>query len=468
MKKTLAWFILSLFSVPAFATTPSLPSPVPKGVTPPPQVLTTQNIGDYLPIDTDVPGESVVSIGPYMGVPLVYSGSNLIINTPSINEDAILLTLRKNIHQKLKAMGRHHQEGHAHLLLSGTVEGQVLYKERGVGKQSSDVDLSNAELDAYVLGPSSWTSALLALAHDNDIGSNSGSYRNNSRTVNSRVYVNKAFIVIGNFSKSPFYGSVGQMYVPFGTYNTMMVSNPLTQSLARTKDRALLVGMQQQSPNALYGSVYIFKGDSSASPSSRINNGGINVGYRFAEAKWSGDMGVGVLGNIADSVGMQHTGNRPLFDGFGGVDGTGNENIVHRVPAADIRGLINFNHINLLAEYIQATKEFSTADLMQNSHGAMPAALDAEAIYTFVAYDRPSSVGVGYGRTKDALPLGLPAQRYSCVLNTSFWKDTFQSIELRHDINYGATNTSSGSGVAGPAGLGSSDNVITAQFDIYF
>src|SRR3990167_9452296 len=135
----------------------------------------------YLPVDLDVPGQSFVSSGPYIGIPLQFSGSNLIINNPSVNQDVSLLKIRKNIHKRLEALCVVEEQDHAHVLLSGAVEGQAMYKNIGGGSDSTDIDLTNATLDAYILGPSDWVSALMSLTYDNYLVTNSGSLANNSR-----------------------------------------------------------------------------------------------------------------------------------------------------------------------------------------------------------------------------------------------------------------------------------------------
>lgn len=431
----------------------------------------------YLPMDVDVPGQSFVSTGPYLGVPLSYSGSNLIINSPNINEDVSLLKLRKNINDRLKSLGVPHPEEHSHLLLSGNVEGQALYNSRGGQSNTSDIDVTNVELDAYILAPSNWTSGLIALNYENDIGSTSGSISSNHRTSNSRVFVSKAFITLGDFSKTPVYSTIGQMYVPFGTYSSNMITSPMTKILARTKARAILLGYQPLAPNSFYSSAYIFRGDSHVGSTAKVDNGGINLGYKYEVGKFSGDLGGGVIGNIADSVGMQFTGNQPSFDGFGssllcGPDENipcGNEQLVHRVPAYDVRGTMNFGKWDLLAEYIIASTRFNPNDMTFNSHGAKPQALDVEAAYTFTTFvDKPTTVAVGYGMTKQALAIGLPMTRYSIVVNTSWWRNTLESLEFRHDVNYSAASTATGSNVPAQNGTGEANNVVTAQIDLYF
>lgn len=441
----------------------------------------------YLPVDLDVPGQSFVSSGPYIGIPLEYSGSNLIINSPSVNEDITLLNIRKNINQRLAALGRPNDSLGSHILLSGLIEGQALYKTNGGHNNSSDIDLTTANLDAFIMGPSRWTSGFFEFSYDNNIGTQTGSFSSNDRTLNSRVYVNKAFVILGDFQQSPFYSSFGQMYVPFGVYSTTMVSSPLTKIMARTQARAIVVGYQQQTTNSLNVSTYIFHGPSGVSHEvNRINNGGVNIDYNFKMRHVNADMGVGVITNIADSQGMQFTGNNnnnpPLFGGFGGptetftdefgivqqID-TGDETLEHRVPAYDFHTILGVgDNLQFIGEYITASTNFSPEDMTYNDHGAKPQAWNLEAVYNMPWFEKPTSISAGYQRSKEALAIGLPAQRYSVVLNRSFFKNTLQSLEFRHDINYGSKATSTGSGVEGPSGGGKAVNMVTLQFDYYF
>ncbi len=441
----------------------------------------------YLPVDFDVPGQSFVSSGPYIGIPLEFSGSNLIVNSPSVNEDITLLKLRKNVIQRLASYGRPEEGSGSHILLSGTIQGQGLFKNTTPSSNNkSDINVSTAALDAYILGPSQWTSGLLELSYDNNLGTETGSFSSNNRIQNSRVFVNKAFVVIGNFLQSPFYVSFGQMFVPFGVFSSTLVSSPLTQTLARTQTRAIVLGYKQQTVNNFYASTYIFQGASHASSTTRVNNGGINVGYGFKMNQVNANVGAGVIANIADSQGMQYTGNQPMFAGFGGPTvvnvpvttggtanlinvNTGNEKIVHRVPAYDLHALLGFgDNIQLIGEYITASTNFNPNDMTFNSHGARPQAFTLEGVYNIPKFYYHTSVALAYGMTKNALAIGLPAKRYSFVVNQSWWKDTLQSLELRRDVNYSASSYSSGSNVAGPPGSSSPANMVTFQFSYFF
>lgn len=442
--------------------------------------LMTQTFLKSLPLDWDNPGQSFVSIGPYVNIPIQFSGTNLIVNDPKINTDVALLKLRKAAQEGILAKG-YHFDGvpthHSHLLFSGLLEAQAQYNRygqqggnmgNGNNGSSDNIDLSAAELDAFLLTPSPWVSGFFSFAYDNGTNPTEG----NSRVLNSQVMLGNAFITIGDFTQSPVYGTGGQIYVPFGKYSSVTVSSPLTKVLGRTKARALLVGFQQQGTSAVYGSVYAFQGDSHASSTSRVNNAGVNLGYQFdvASPDFNGDIGIGYLANIADSLGMQNTGGQPSFNGFAGPVPFGNEKIVHRVPALDLRAMVSLGaHIDLIAEYVGTTTSFNPNDLSFNGRGARPWAISAQGSYSFSVMDKPTSFGLAYSKAEQALALGMPEDRFAAVVNTSIFHNTLQSLEFRHDINYSASTMATGSNVLPQVtGLGTYNNVVVLQFDLYF
>lgn len=412
-------------------------------------------------------GGTAVITSPFIQSRYEYGGAGLITNYSSINKDISILLQRQNFAEQMAAMNLH-MPSYPLLELSGKLEAQFFAQRTYSGRKTTDFDVSAAELDLQALISPIFT------------GFMSFSYNNapppvGARVSNSALFIDNAFITLGNFNRSPFYATFGQDYVPFGQFDSFAISDPINKTLFRTKARALTLGYQQADNIGLYSSIFAFRGDTrdgvfkpgatSRTRSGHINTFGANLGYEFRSDKWKGEIGTSYISNVADSVGMQSTGGN-VFGGFGSSSVT--EVLGHAVPGVDLRGMLGYDKFMVIAYYTTATREFSPYNLTFNGDPAQPSAYHAEGVYSFDIYGRPSSFVLGYDYSREALGLNVPERRYTATLNTSIWRNTLASIELRHDTNYGDSDTASGG--AGPVFTprGDSSNALTAHFDVYF
>ncbi len=409
----------------------------------------------------DVYGHApTVTTSPLVGLYSAYNAQDLLEQSSSMNED---LTLLKQHQQYYRFLASHGETlTRPVLVMSGGVEGQ-LYDINGYNATSKDrgISLSTAEIDMDALA-STWASAFLSLDYDNSPVSTG------SRDPRSTVYLKRGFLTLGNLEQFPMYFTLGETYVPYGKYSSIMLSTPLTQSLARIRSAAAILGLVE---GGFYGQAYGYAGDEITANNSVIEQGGVNTGYTYSFGESNSiDFGLGWVSNLADSQGMQNTGNSNSnqFQGFAFQNAN---NLRHAVPAADAHTTWNLGPISLIGEFVSAVDSFNVNDLMFNNEGALPQAMHSEIDYGVNFWNRPFTFGLIYGQTWDSLAVNLPRYSYAAVMTVSIWKSTIEGLEYRHDINYSNGNVADGGPsphVGNQITGGGTRNSVLAQFGVYF
>ncbi|MEM1243845.1 MAG: LbtU family siderophore porin [Pseudomonadota bacterium] len=417
-------------------------------------------------------GGTPVFTSPYIGLNSSYDGSDLIVNAPKVNLDVRLLRQADAMYRSIERAG-YAVPKHPVIEISGKVEGQGTYGRASRRSTRADATLSSAEfdtfaqIDQYVFG-------YMAFNFDD-------SQLSPIRTSNSRIFLDRGFITVGDFNRQPWYLSIGQMYVPFGQYTNYILSEPVTEALGRIQTRALSIGIRPMNSNGLFAAVYGFRGNVRTDGR---RAGGFDVGIQGKRGQVDGQLSFSATSNIAESQGMQNNGQDDIpFLGFGAniagnpPSGLGSERLSKLVPAYDIQGTLDLYKYSLLAEYVGTFRAFARQDLTFNGRGARPKALHVELIRHFSLFGRPGNMGLTYGYTDQALSLLLPRDRFVAIFNYSYWRNTIESIEIRHDINYPTSDRATGL-VTGPGGIPmpslpfgfnrKNDTLITGQLGVYF
>lgn len=297
--------------------------------------------------------------------------------------------------------------------VGGLVEVEASSAKDYAGNKTSDVTLATVELavDAAV---NEWVTAHVLALHEDD--------------GTEPWEIDEATVTLGNSKKNPFYLTAGRMFVPFGSFESHLVSDPLTLEVGETQEAALLVGVDVAGFSA---SVYAFNGDSIenstvAAGDDTADHYGASLGYAMESGKFKLNIGADYINSIADSNG--------LTDGI--TDFKGDVELVSYVAGTAAHINMEFGPVALVLEQVSARDKFDVAELSWGTAGAKPSAYHAELALNTEVAGMALTVAISQQGTKQAVNLGLPETRQLFGASLELVKDTTLALEIATDQDY--------------------------------
>lgn len=300
--------------------------------------------------------------------------------------------------------------------IGGVIEIEAGANDPDTGDRSSDLVVATAEI-GIAAQINDWIGSEITLLYEED---------------ETDLEVDVATVTIAH-PEGPWFVIAGQQFVPFGSYETNLVSDPLTLEIGEARETAVVAGIEA---NGFSGGVYVFNGDLDAGGDSDIDAFGGFAGYRQEGEAGGFAVNLGYISDIGDANGLQDTIQENIAlamvdydDQVAGVT----------VDAMLIRGPFTF-----IAEYTRATDRFDINELAFRGRGAQPSAFNLEAGYSFTLAGRAATFAVAYQETDEAVALGLPQQRVAAALAVDVLDNTTLSFEWAHDDDYSAADGGTG------------------------
>lgn len=210
--------------------------------------------------------------------------------------------------------------------------------------------------------------------------------------------IDQAFITFGNSEVTPFFLHVGKMYVPFGNFDSLFISDPIVLELGEAQEDAALLGFEQ---GGFAASVSVFNGDVETDGENQVENAVVAASYTIENEDSSFAFGASWIRNIMDSDGLTGWLEDEFLAGSVTDDDTGGVNAW---------ATVTMGRATWIAEYVKVLDSISVngADT-----GFEPESLNLEAGWAFT--DR-LDVAAKVEKIRNAEGF-LPETRYGLVCN---------------------------------------------------
>lgn len=305
---------------------------------------------------------------------------------------------------------------------SGAVSVEAIYENLSFGdssledEDSSDLVLSSVELGVDVDINKHVKGHVLLLWEEDDT---------------EPVDLDEGYILLDGADVIPLYLKAGRMYLPFGKYETGMISDPITYDLGSLWESAVEVGVTYQ---GLYGSIFVFKGDvNEVDGEDHIDNFGAAVGYNLDAGTWTMDVGVGYVNNLYDSSGMSDA----IDEDIAAAAETGSVlGLKDYVPGFAAHAIFTAAPFTFIGEYVTMLDdpEMSVRSLgiTETTKADAIAAWNVEFGYEFVLAERDGHVAVAWQGSSEGGSV-FPESRYIGTVGMDVWENVNCALEYLHN-----------------------------------
>ncbi|MFK5953994.1 MAG: LbtU family siderophore porin [Desulfobacterium sp.] len=253
--------------------------------------------------------------------------------------------------------------------LSGAIEIEAGFENNDIDDENtSDISLATAELGIEVT-PLEWVTGFALLSWEDD---------------DEKVIFDEAHVTIGASEDIPYYLQAGKFYMPFGVFETNMISDPLTLEFAEIVDSGAQVGIEM---SGFRGSVYTFNGEiDETGEDDAIRCFGASIGYAIETEEFCLAAGADWINNVLESGGMNEY-----------VSDTGD--LKDYVPGFGLNAMIGIGPMVFMAEYMAASDDI---EFMDGSSHEAPCVWAIEAGYTLEISGKETTFALAYQGTDDA------------------------------------------------------------------
>ena len=261
-----------------------------------------------------------------------------------------------------------------------------------------------------------------------------------------------------SISSNSMFLNAGRMFVPFGNFESHMISDPLTKQIALTQEAAVEVGIET---GGLRASVYAFNGGAdqitTATPDDNdvIDDFGISIGYSVKTGSTNMDFGFDYINNMAETDGLEGA-----IIGGGPGGGGGGGTIEEHTAGMALHAIINMDALTFIIEHVTAADDFNLLDADFNGAKASPSASNIEVAYTMDMGGQEMTIAVAHQSTSDMDPgnIGMPETSNMLSVSTTVAGDVGLAVEFSNASDY---ETADG-------GTGESGSMLTAQLAVEF